>query len=139
MVCDTKCDARDTRIEKTETRPIARPQACACEFSPAVDIVETPEAFVLTADIPGADADHVDIAYERGKLTLLARVAERRPENARYIAREFGVGDFRRTFQIGEGIDASRIDAEFAHGVLTLRLPKTETARTRKIAVKAGT
>ncbi len=131
MVCDSK-------IEKSETRPVARQEACTCQYSPLVDIVETQEKYTLFADIPGANADNVDIAYERGTLTLTARVHTRQPQNARFVVREFGVGDFRRTFQIGEGIDASRIEAEVANGVLTLHLPKTETARTRKIAVKAG-
>lgn len=131
MVCDSK-------IEKTETRPVARQDACACHYSPLVDILETQEKYMLIADIPGANAENVDIAYERGTLTLSARVQNRQPQNARFVFREFGVGDFRRTFQIGEGIDASRIEAEVANGVLTLHLPKTETARTRKIPVKAG-
>ena len=131
MVCETK-------IEKAETRPIDRQEACNCRYSPLVDIVETQEEYVLIADVPGASAESVDIAYERGTLTLQARVQPRQSEHARFVTREFGVGDFRRAFQIGEGIDASRIEAEVANGVLTLHLPKTEIARTRKIAVKAG-
>lgn len=130
MVCDNK-------IEKAETRPVDR-QDCACQYSPLVDIIETQEKYLLIADIPGANAENVDIAYERGTLTLSARVQNRDPQSAHFVFREFGVGDYRRTFQIGEGIDASRIEAEVANGVLTLHLPKTEIARTRKIAVKAG-
>ena len=54
-----------------------------------------------------------------------------------FLVREYGVGDFHRAFQIGEGIDAAKIEAEVNNGVLTLRLPKSEAAKARTIEVKA--
>jgi HSP20 family protein len=59
-------------------------------------------------------------------------------EHTNYLLREYGVGDFRRTFQIGEGIDAAKIAAELREGVLTVHLPKAPELMPRKIAVKAN-
>lgn len=106
-------------------------------YVPAVDIVEHEDELLLLADVPGAEADGIDIHYERGELTLTARVAPRQNPESDYLLHEYGVGDFVRTFRVGEAIDASRIEAEVSNGVLTLHLPKAEAAKTRKIAVKA--
>jgi HSP20 family protein len=106
-------------------------------FAPMVDIVENENKWVLHAELPGATAETVDVQYERGFLTIRASVPARQNENeAKYLVREYGVGDFHRTFEIGGGIDASRIQAAFKDGVLTLHLPKVEEIRPRKISVK---
>lgn len=106
-------------------------------YIPPVDIIEKHDELLLLADVPGAKAEGIDIHYERGELTLTARVDPRQPEPAEWLCREYGVGDFVRTFRIGEGIDPAKIAAEVTGGVLTLHLPKAEAAKTRKIAVKA--
>jgi HSP20 family protein len=107
-------------------------------FIAPVDIVAKNDELLLVADIPGTTAEGVDIDYERGTLTLRARVEPReRGASATPILLEYGVGDYERTFQVGEGIDAQRIRAEYRNGVLTLHLPKTEAIKPRKIAVQA--
>ena len=105
-------------------------------FRPDVDIYETGDEYVVTADVPGAKPETIDLNVENGVLTLRAAVTERGPEGARPVAREYGVGAYERSFRIGEGIDTARIGAELRHGVLTLRLPKAETTRSRKITVQ---
>ena len=107
-------------------------------YTPVVDIIEHDDELLLLADVPGAQADGIDIHYERGELALTARVAPRQGSETAYLLNEYGVGDFVRRFQVGDGIDPSRIQAEVKSGVLTLHLPKAASARTRKIAVKAG-
>ena len=106
-------------------------------YIPAVDILEKRDELLLLADVPGARAENIDVRYERGELTLTARIDERQPGRTDWVHREYGVGDFVRTFQVGEGIDAAKIAAEVSNGVLTLHLPKAEAAKTRKIAVKS--
>ena len=59
-------------------------------------------------------------------------------EDQDYLVKEYGVGDFRRTFRVSESIDASKIAAEYADGVLRLHLPKAESARPRKVPVKTA-
>ncbi len=105
-------------------------------YRPAVDIVEQDDAFIVRADVPGATAKDLSIEYEKGVLSLRAAVARREPAGVKPLAREFGVGDFTREFRIGEGIDMAAVTAECANGVLTLRLPKAEAAKPRKIEVK---
>lgn len=107
-------------------------------YSPSVDIIELDNELLLLADVPGARADDLEISYEQGQLTLHARVQPRQDlEKTCYLTREYGVGDFYRSFQVGEGIDAQKIEAELKDGVLTLHLPKAEEARPRKIKVKS--
>lgn len=128
---DTALEKRVMTTEQPERTRSGR------TYIPAVDIVEKDDELLLMADVPGAKAEGIDIQYERGELTLTARVESRQPERMNWLACEYGVGDFVRTFQVGEGIDAARIEAEVSNGVLTLHLPKAEVAKTRKIAVKA--
>ncbi|GMU80276.1 MAG: hypothetical protein AMXMBFR47_01470 [Planctomycetota bacterium] len=102
-------------------------------YLPKADIIETRDEFFVRVDVPGARPDDIDVNLDRGILTVHARVTPR--EHSGQLYREFGIGDFRRSFQIGDGIDAASINAEVEHGVLTLRLPKAETARARRVVV----
>ena len=104
-------------------------------YRPDVDIMELADQLVVHADVPGARSDSIDINFEDGALTIYARVPER-PVQGPMLAREYGVGDYRRTFRVSEQIDASRISAQYHDGVLTLHLPKAEKATPRKIHVQ---
>jgi HSP20 family molecular chaperone IbpA len=107
-------------------------------YRPFVDIVETSEELTIRADVPGVKSDAIEIDFEDGVLTIRGKVAPRYGENINFLAREYGVGDFHRTFQVSEQINAAGIHAECADGVLTVHLPKAEAAKPRKIEVKAG-
>lgn len=105
-------------------------------FRPNVDILEKADELLLLADVPGASGgDAIDIKFEEGELTLRGKVEPRQGPDQQYLYQEYGVGDFYRTFQISESIDASKISAEYGNGVLTLHLPKAESVKPRKIAV----
>lgn len=104
-------------------------------YRPDVDILELADELVVRADVPGARSDNIDISFEDGALTIYAKVVER-PPSGPVLLREFGIGDYRRTFRVSEQIDASRISAQYGDGVLTLHLPKAEKARPRKIRVQ---
>lgn len=121
----------------TDTAKTERVRA-AQAYTPVVDIIEKPEELLLIAEVPGAKAEDIDVQYENGLLRLSAAVKPRQPDTTEYLHREYGVGDFCRTFEIGEGIDATRIAAEVRNGMLTLHLPKSEAVKPRKIAVKAS-
>ncbi len=103
-------------------------------FRPNVDIAERQDELVLRADMAGATGDSIDIQFEDGTLTIHARVPERTYGRS-LLRQEYGVGDFYRTFRVSEQIDPGRIAAEYREGVLTLRLPKSEAAKPRKIQV----
>ena len=104
-------------------------------FRPNCDIVETADELRIYADVPGATSEDIDIHFEKGALTIHAKVNERRQAEAKYALREYGVGGFFRTFQVDESIDTGRIRAEVKGGVLILHLPKSEAVKPRKIAV----
>jgi HSP20 family protein len=107
-------------------------------YVPAVDVFETEQGFTLTADVPGAAADQIDIQYEDGELRIHAPVAPRGKPDQKFWMQEYGVGDYYRTFRLGQEIDPSKIEAECTGGVLTLRLPKVEAVKPRRVAVKVG-
>ena len=131
--------ASDTAIEKRETQDIQKTERMRAgrTYVPNVDILENDEKLMLLADMPGVKADDFDIRYEHGELAVHGRV-QPRPEldQGNYLLREYGVGDYYRSFQVGEGIDSTRIEAELNDGVLMLHLPKTEQAVPRKISIK---
>jgi HSP20 family protein len=118
------------RVERTRDRRA---------YTPNVDIIETADEFLVLADMPGVGADAIDIQYEQGVLTLHGRVEPRQDEEqTNYMLREYGVGDYYRSFRLGEGIDPDRIEAHLKDGVMELHLPKSEASKPRKIAVTAS-
>lgn len=126
----------EATLQKEEQRPEVETTRNGRVYRPSVDILEAKDELVVRADVPGARSDEIDINFEDGQLTVRARVRERHPESTRFLVQEYGVGDFYRTFRVSEQIDASRIAAEYAEGVLTLHLPKVEAAKPRKITVR---
>jgi HSP20 family protein len=104
-------------------------------YRPDVDILEKSDELLVMADLPGAKTDQIEINFDKGTLTLHAAVPARQGADQQYLAREYGVGDYYRTFQVNETIDASKIAAEYSGGVLTLHLPKAESVKPRKINV----
>lgn len=123
--------AEKTEITQTEhTRNVQH-------YRPNVDIIETSNELTVLADMPGATRDSIDINFENGTLTIHGKVDRSDPQDATEVLREYGVGDFWRTFQVSEKIDTTKISAEYTDGVLKLHLPKVEEAKPRKIAVKA--
>lgn len=125
-------------LEKRETTPVqAERVRGGRSYIPAVDIVELRDELLLLADVPGARAEDIDVNYERGELRLSVKIEARQGPETPWLVREYGIGDFVRTFQVGEGIDATKIAAEVLNGVLTLHLPKAEAAKTRRIEVRA--
>jgi HSP20 family protein len=113
----------------TETTPAAK------TFAPRVDIVETEGAFVVYADLPGALPYDIDLSYEQGELMLRGKV-QARETPGRAIFSEYDVGDFQRVFQVPNTIDATKIDAEYKNGVLTVRLPKQEEAKPKQVPIR---
>lgn len=105
-------------------------------FTPRVDIFETEAELVMHADMPGVAPADVDLRYEQGELILQGKVT-RSARAGHLILSEFDDGDYYRVFQIHESIDAGRIEAECKNGVLTVHLPKAESAKPKQVTVKA--
>jgi HSP20 family molecular chaperone IbpA len=106
-------------------------------YRPRFDIWETEDELVLYGDLPGVSPEDLDIQFENRELTIHGRVAPRHDET-QFLYGEYGIGDFYRSFTIGESIDDQKISAELNQGVLTLHLPKAESVKPRRIEVKSG-
>ena len=128
-----------SEVEKAEAVEVARTEHTrnGRHYRPNVDILESAGELTVFADMPGTTGDDIDINFENGTLTIHGKVRNCEPEDAGPVSREYGVGDFHRTFQVSEKVDASNITAEHADGVLTLHLPKVEAVKPRKILVQA--
>lgn len=106
-------------------------------FSPRFDIWEGDDELILFGDLPGVEPNSLDINFENRQLTIHGKVCRCHVGN-KSLYSEYGIGDFERTFTIGEAINGEGITAEMRDGVLTLHLPKSEAAKPRRIEVKAN-
>jgi HSP20 family protein len=106
-------------------------------YTPRVDILEAKDELVLYADVPGVEPGNVHINFERGELSIHGK-CQPRHENVNLHLSEYGIGDYYRSFTIGEAIDVNKISAELKDGVLTVHLPKSEAVKPKKIQVKNG-
>jgi HSP20 family protein len=125
----------ETMVKNPSESPVAERTRNGMEFRPNVDIQELENELLVIADVPGARGDSIDLNFEDGTLTIHAEVPPRQSEDLTYLRQEYEIGDYYRTFQVSEAVDASKISAQYADGVLTLHLPKTEAVRPRKIQV----
>jgi HSP20 family molecular chaperone IbpA len=103
---------------------------------PAVDIVETEAGLIITADLPGVEKEGLEIGIDKGILTIQGKAQSAARGNDIY--REFELMSYYRQFQLPEVIDQEKTGAEYANGVLTLRLFKAEAAKPRRIEVQVG-
>jgi HSP20 family molecular chaperone IbpA len=103
---------------------------------PAVNIIENDDDLILTADIPGAAKESLDINVEKGILTISAPASHAMLGQSAY--REFELANYYRQFSIPESLDHDKAKAEYANGILTLRIPKAEVAKPKRIDVKVG-
>ena len=109
---------------------------------PAVDVVETKNAYVLYAELPGVDPSQIDIKFEKSVLTvggakLPAFDAAKNGEHRIYAA-ERVTGNFERSIRLPEFVDGDKIAAEFNNGLLTVTVPKAQAAQPRRIEIKGG-
>ena len=130
----TQPATQETKDRPTPTRSGDRQQTVRPTYTPRFDIWEGEQELVLYGDLPGVEPDDLEVQFENHQLMIRGRVRPRN-EGVNYLYAEYDVGDFHRTFTIGETIDTERISAELHNGVLTLHLPKSEAAKPRRIQV----
>ncbi len=111
------------------------------QLVPAMDVVEKDDAYEITAELPGIEEKDVEIKLANRTLTLKGEKSEHREGKQKdYYLSERRYGSFQRSFQLPDGVDSDRIEAIFAKGVLTVKLPKSAEAKKseKKIQVKAA-
>jgi HSP20 family protein len=107
-------------------------------FTPSVDIFENEREIVLLADMPGVQAQALNIDLRDNTLTLEGGVESFEADGEEAVLIEYEVGKYYRQFSLSEVIDQNKIDAQLNNGVLRLTLPKVEKAAPRTITVQAG-
>jgi len=106
---------------------------------PPMDLVEVEDHFVLKADLPGLAEGDVNIEVQDGTLTISGeRKAEHEEREKGWYRIERAFGSFNRSLTLPDGVDADRIDASFANGVLEVRIPKPEERKPRRISISSG-
>lgn len=98
----------------------------------ALNIRDEGEAYVLSALVPGLKAEDLNIQILDDTLSI---EGEYQPEDGEYLMRELPIGSFRRALRLPAALDADKAEAKIEDGVLTLRIPKSESARPKTIKV----
>jgi HSP20 family protein len=111
-------------VANTQTPDAARPLP--------VDVRDDGEAFILTAYVPGLKAEDLNIQILDDSLTIEGKFGNQEGE---YLLSELPAGGFRRALRLPTPLDADKAEASIENGILTLRVPRSETARPRNIAV----
>lgn len=105
----------------------------------AMDVTETADEVLVRADLPGVPSDALEITFIDGVLTISGEKRdEQRSEKEGWRVSERRFGAFKRSFAIASPVDESKIAAEHKNGVLTVRLPKVEPVKPRKIEIRAS-
>ena len=105
-------------------------------FSPAIDVVEEQDNFLVKVDLPGLSKDDVSVTIQDNFLTIKGeRKYDAEKKDSNYYHRERVYGSFTRTIELPAHVDAGKIQATFRNGVLHVTLPKTEEAKPKEIKV----
>jgi HSP20 family protein len=105
---------------------------------PSVNLYETTEGYVLTAEIPGSSRDDLDVSVEGSRVTLSGKRSIGLPEGASVHRRERQEGSFRRTVDLPAPLDAEKAEAAYRNGVLSVRVPKAASHQPRRISVASS-
>jgi HSP20 family protein len=106
-------------------------------WGPSMDIAEADDHFTVTVELPGTKREDVSVEVHNGQLTIRGEKKserEEKKEHRRYVERRFG--SFSRSFTLPPTADPDKVEASFDNGVLTLRIAKSESAKSRTIAIK---
>lgn len=125
--------------ERTTT-PAANPapESVCRYYIPEVDVLDGPDGILLRANMPGVDESSVDVTVENEVLTLEGRPRTEPPQGLNLLLQEREEGGFRRSFELSERIDTTKIKAKVRNGVLEVTLPRREEAKVRRIEIAAG-
>ncbi|HMO22338.1 MAG TPA: Hsp20/alpha crystallin family protein [Candidatus Melainabacteria bacterium] len=105
--------------------------------SPAVDIYQSDDEFMLVTEMPGVNESTVEIVLDQGILTIEGKIERPSLDGFKLTHSEVVTGNYRRVFKLSEEVDTEKADAVMKDGILTLRMPKHERAKARKISVRS--
>ncbi len=128
-------------VQSSEARDVSRAEQSATPevvLRPAVDVYETDEGVTVKADLPGVSKESLNVQVDKDVLTIEGTVSLDVPENMEARYAEVQSSRYRHSFTLSQDLDTSKIEAELVQGVLTLRIPKREEVKPRKITVSAA-
>jgi HSP20 family protein len=105
---------------------------------PPVDVIEDANGITLYADLPGVPKDKLNLRVEGEQLSIAGEIALSLPQGVQSQHAEVRLQRYRRAFTLSKELDADKVDAEFAQGLLRVRIPKAAHAQPRKIAVQVN-
>ena len=119
---------------KTETEPAAATPTLT--VVPRYDVQQTPDAYVLTAQLPGVARADLETSLDGDKLTVHGRRTWTPPTEWAPVHREIGGADYLLVVELNQRVNRDAVKAELQQGVLTLTLPKAEALKPRKIEIQ---
>ena len=109
------------------------------DWNPSVDVSETDDAIIVTAEIPGISPDDIDVSVDENQLVISGEKRQEEEEKEKnYYRMERSYGSFKRIFTLPRSADIDRVSAEQKDGILTITVPKTEVAKGKKVQVKSS-
>ena len=129
----------DKMIDQWFGKPCRDDKCAPSGFSPRANIVEQEKQFVVTMELPGVSIEQVAVETANEQLKISGeKQIEELNESDKIRRNERVVGKFERSFEFRSPVDFDRIEAGLRHGVLTIRVPKSEKVLPRKIQVSGG-
>lgn len=132
-------NAAQGQDQQAVTRAGRRPGSNVGVLRPPVDVIEDPTGITLVADMPGVSKDNLNLRLEAQSLTVEGSLSLDLPPDMESRYAEVRHQHYERTFALSRELDGEKATAELAHGVLTIRIPKTAEAAPRKIPVNVAT
>ena len=132
---NTLTQTRDAAADRITATTAAREEA---SMLPAVDVIEDASGITLYADLPGVPKDKLQLRVEGDQLSIEGELAVTTPADMQAHHTEVRLSRYRRSFTLSKELDAGRVDAELAQGILRVRIPKAAHAQPRKIEVRVA-
>lgn len=122
--------------QSVDKRLKERDQAGQRLLVPAVDVIETPDTYVLHLDVPGAAKESISVKLEGGALQVRAAIAATARAGETVLYSELRGTGYAREFALGNGIDRDRVDAAYENGVLSVTLRKSDAFKPKEIRIQ---
>jgi HSP20 family protein len=115
-----------------------RPQGWGGARQVPLDLYETEDAYVAKLAVPGLKPDNFEITIQQNMISIRGHTQTDQQQGIRYHVQEQHFGDFNRTIQFPTAVEANKIQASLADGLLTIHVPKAEAAKPKRITVKTS-
>ena len=104
-------------------------------ISPVVDIYETDDDFILTANMPGVARNNIQVKLENNSMIIFGKINFEEAVNRKYALNESEIGNYFRTFKLSDPIEKEQISARYDNGQLVVTLPKQEKAKPKTVEI----